>query len=125
MKTEGCSFRDPGRLKATGIVFFQILETLQDYRNLFVFFNTKNLKGSLKWLGEPEALVFTKSEIRPTRLETVRRGRPEWDDALRSKKYIYFLTLNLGRSPSLSLSSWHWIDDDCFGSCGAAFESPF
>jgi len=26
---------------------------------------------------------------------------------------------------SLSLSSWHWIDDGRFGSRGAAFESPF
>ncbi len=34
-------------------------------------------------MGESEALVFTKSEIRPMQLETVRRGRPEWDDALR------------------------------------------
>jgi hypothetical protein len=47
------------------------------------YFNTENLKGSLKWLGELEVLVFTKSEICPTRLKTVRRGRPEWDDALR------------------------------------------
>jgi hypothetical protein len=70
-------------LKATGIFSFQILETLQDYQNLFVFFNTENLQGSLKWLGEPEALVFTKNEICPTQLEIVRRGRPEWDDALR------------------------------------------
>jgi hypothetical protein len=47
-------------LKATGIFSFQILETLQDYRNLFIFFNIENLKGSLKWLGEPEALVLQK-----------------------------------------------------------------
>jgi len=52
--------RDPDRLKATGIFSFQILETLQDYRNLFVFFNTENLKGFLKWLGELEAQVLQK-----------------------------------------------------------------
>jgi hypothetical protein len=70
-------------MKATGIFSFQILETLGDYRNIFVFFNTENLKGSLKWLREPEALVFTKNENRPTRRKRVRRGRPEWDDASR------------------------------------------
>jgi hypothetical protein len=31
----------------------------------------------------------------------------------------------LGGSPSLSLSSWHWIDDGRFRSHGAAFDSPF
>ncbi len=33
--------------------------------------------------------------------------------------------LNRSVARPLSLSSWHWIDDDRFGSRGAGFESPF
>jgi hypothetical protein len=103
-------------LKAIGIFSFQILETFQDYRNLFVFFNNENLKGSLKWLGEPEPLVFTKSENCPTWLETVRRGRPEWNDAKFNQCFsfggkIFATILSVG---NCFLKKWKNHEKKCF-----------
>ncbi len=40
--------------------------------------------------GRTGSAGFTKSENRPTRLETMRRGRPEWDDALRYEPPFFF-----------------------------------
>ncbi len=52
--------RDPERLKAIGIFSFQILETLGDYRNLFVFFNTENLKRFFKMAQKTGSAGFHK-----------------------------------------------------------------
>jgi len=60
--------------------------------------------------GRTGSAGFTKSENRPTRLETVRRGRPEWDDALRYEPPFFFWWKFFCNSPG----QWVHIHDLVF-----------